>query len=80
MKNLFLLATLLVSSFSLANTSEKEESITQNYTIEYKFIDNTCYARFCWNKTETTRECGEWQEVPCNTTIEVEAKVEEQPK
>lgn len=74
MKNLFLLGALLVSSFSLANNFEKEESVEKNYTIEYKYVDNTCYARFCWNPTENSKECTDWQEVPCNTDITVEAQ------
>lgn len=45
--------------------------------LEHKFIDNTCYARFCWNASETQRECTDWQEIPCGTEIEVEAMPED---
>lgn len=74
MKKIILLGALLVSSFSLANNINKNEFNRKAYVIEYRFVDNTCQARFCWQTSETTRECTDWQDVPCNTTITVDTR------
>ena len=76
MKNLmFSLAFMLIGSFAFANNSNLNSN--QKETIEYNYVTNddgskTCYARFCWNVSETKRECTPWTEVPCGVTIEVE--------
>lgn len=75
MKNLFLLATLLVSSFILANNPEKKtssETIEETSMVEYKFIDDKCYTRTCWYPSETEKRCTEWQEVPCGVQLHLE--------
>lgn len=67
MKNLFLLATLLVSSFTLANNSEKNES------VDYIFVDSECFYRECSvittvgsdGNTYTEKVCGPWVAVVC---------------
>ncbi len=84
MKNLFLsLAFMLIGSFAFANTNKKvvsEKLDTKDVQlIEYSYFlnengVNTCYARFCWNVSETQRECTPWQEVPCEIEIEVDVK------
>ncbi|MBW1617864.1 MULTISPECIES: hypothetical protein [Empedobacter] len=80
MKNLFLLATLLVSSFTLANNLEKKESsetFEKTYIIEYKLVDKTCYTRTCWLVSDERKECTEWQEIPCDAVkVIVEIKEE----
>lgn len=80
-KFIFLLMFGLFSLYSYADV--KPIKSTFNEVIVMNAIDvelpviqedivKTCYARFCWNVSETLRECTEWNEVPCATTIEVE--------
>lgn len=47
-----------------------------NITITNENGEDTCYARFCWDESETRRRCTEWQEIPCDLTIEIEGKRE----
>ncbi|MGV0966100.1 hypothetical protein [Empedobacter falsenii] len=76
MKNLFLLATLLVSSFTLANNLEKKES-SETFEKTYKLVDKTCYTRTCWLVSDERKECTEWQEIPCDAVkVIVEIKEE----
>lgn len=79
MKNLMFAFLLFSASFVFAGEDTKLETYIPE--IEYKTVANesgvnTCYARICWNPTETTRECTEWQEVPCNTELTVDGKSE----
>ena len=73
---------MAISSLAFANnvivTNNSEESISYEYAtfVNDKGV-NTCYARFCWNSSETTRTCSEWTEVPCSTPIDVETKAVE---
>lgn len=77
MKSLFLtLAFVLSFSFVQANENSKNENKDEGY-IEYIIITNesgedTCYARFCWNVSETQRRCTDWQEVPCDAELTIE--------
>ena len=77
MKSLFLtLAFVLTFSFVQAKENSKNEN-NQNGYIEYTIMTNesgedTCYARFCWNASETQRRCTDWQEVPCDVELEIE--------
>lgn len=82
MKNLFL---IFILSFFVSNTFAsngiKEKSKINNepydHIIEYEYSTNkqgqtTCYARFCWNISEYIRDCSDWFEVPCDTTLTLE--------
>lgn len=84
-KLLFLLLIIAsTSTFAMEETFLETEFESEILTsvIEYKLITDefgfdTCYARFCWNTSETSRRCTEWQEVPCaNPTLEVESESE----
>lgn len=74
-----------ISFFSLqifANEDAiKEENVNKSSEMEVITIEDedgmlACRARWCWNTGENTRQCTEWQEVPCNITIEGEFKEE----
>lgn len=74
---------MLIGSFAFAKTNKTVETTNtktaENILIEHSYFlnengINTCYARFCWNVSQTQRECSEWVEVPCKTPIEVETK------
>lgn len=78
MKNIFL-TLVLVLTFSFVQAEENclNENNREGYT-EYIVATNssgedTCYARFCWNVSETQRTCTDWQEVPCDTELELES-------
>jgi hypothetical protein len=78
MKNyLFILAFMLMTSFSFANVANENKEDYEKSTIETTMQINdegilTCYVRVCWNETETSRKCTEWQEVPCDKELELE--------
>jgi len=85
MKKQFLfLAFMLIGTFAFANegltvleNSNFTKEVNSNSLIEYKVVKNefgidACYIRFCWNVSETERRCTEWQQVPCETPLEVE--------
>ncbi len=84
-KTIVLLAFMLIGNFAFASDGVKKTSTfddSVNLFYEYKIIINkeglnTCYVRVCWNISETRRECTDWQEVPCNTDLELESKSEE---
>ena len=68
-----------ISTFSGINKQDVDLNITKDTTLEYSIVlndegENTCYVRVCWNPTPTTRECTEWQEVPCGVDLELEGK------
>lgn len=77
MKNVFFaLAFMLVGTFAFAN-NDASTSIESDSYIEYLIMTNdkgedTCYARVCWNASETQRRCTDWVEVPCDTEITLE--------
>lgn len=87
MKNLFfVLAFMLMGTSFATNTVEKTSTFEVDEVLEltnvveisyeYQTIFDTCYVRVCWNETETTRRCTDWQEVPCDTELELEGKIE----
>jgi hypothetical protein len=77
MKNVFFtLVFMLVGTFAFANETSNVTIDSESY-IEYTIMFNkdgvdTCYARVCWNATETQRRCTDWQEVPCDAAITLE--------
>ncbi|PCI34158.1 MAG: hypothetical protein COB60_06365 [Flavobacteriaceae bacterium] len=63
------------STFNIEETLEFTNSSKLSYEYKAVIIDGnvgTCYVRVCWNESETKRKCTEWQEVPCNTELELE--------
>lgn len=62
-------------------TVELTNSAKSSYEYKVVVIDgivDTCYVRVCWDLTETTRKCTEWQGIPCDTEIELEGdRIEE---
>lgn len=80
MKNLFFsLVFMLIGSFAFANNGVNNKDANESFFYEYLYVVNssgvnTCYARFCWNSSETVRTCSEWVEVPCGATIDLEGK------
>lgn len=81
MKNLFFaLAFVFVGSVSVsASTSNvATEDVTYEYTMMTNAEgDTTCHVRVCWNESETSRKCTDWQEVPCDTDLELEGMSQE---
>ncbi len=86
MKNLLFGAIMLMGTFVFANSGNlNDDNSEYSYkieSIEYTYIKGEdditrCYARFCWNESETRRKCTEWQEIPCETTIELETASDE---
>lgn len=79
MKNLFLaLSIMLITSFVYASHN-LDANVSHESYVEYMILtddsgEDTCYARFCWNVSETQRQCTDWQEVPCNANFTIDAK------
>jgi len=68
-----------ISTFSGINNQNLNLNITKHTGLEHRTGlndegENTCYVRVCWNPTPTTRQCTEWQEVPCGVDLELEGK------
>lgn len=80
MKNILIpIAFILFSTLLFANSNLKESISSKNNSIEHKIITNsngedTCYARICWNESETRRRCSDWVEVSCGAKLEIEKK------
>lgn len=80
MKNLFFsLAFMLIGVVGFAKNDVNNKDANESFFYEYSYVVNssgvnTCYARFCWNSSETVRTCSEWVEVPCGATISLEGK------
>ena len=75
-KVFFALVFMLVGTFAFAN-NDTSTSMDPDSRIEYLIMTNdkgedTCYARLCWNVSETQRGCTDWVEVPCDTEIALE--------
>lgn len=67
------------------NTNLETENVVVKPEIEkiyteYAFKDDHCYVRWCWNPTENTKKCTDWQEVPCDTNIKLEQKTTSKKK
>jgi hypothetical protein len=67
--SLFSFGTINAESSNVTNEVISNEVISNEGYYEYTIVDDTCYARWCWNPSETSRRCSEWQEVPCDTVI-----------
>ncbi|WP_299259794.1 hypothetical protein [uncultured Aquimarina sp.] len=81
MKNLFFaLAFMFVGTItvSASNSNETIEDVTYEYITEVNAEGiTTCHVRVCWNESETSRRCTDWQEVPCDTELEIEGMSQE---
>lgn len=72
---------MVIGTFAMANTttvvktSTKTNTIkTENRSVSKEDGTTTCQVRFCWNVSETERQCSDWVDVPCGKTITVQSQ------